>query len=229
MSQQPPAHPFGEPPQGPSTPPTAPHQGWTPAPLSDGSRPSVGARRPVSAEPGAPLGGPALRSVNIDEFAPPRSRLPLLVTIVVLVVAALIWGATLLRPASSATSAGPSPSASPSATRSASGLPFLSPDERFSGRWEIVEHRWTDSGLEVEITLAADRGPVNYSFVAFNNDGVDATESTAGSQQPQFSGEPIPSGQQESGWLFFPIERGPATIILATSGGNQMSALAVSG
>ena len=167
--------------------------------------------------------------MNIDEFAPPRSRLPLLVTVVVLVVAALIWGATLLRPASSATSAGPSPSASPSATRSASGLPFLSPDERFSGRWEIVEHRWTDSGLEVEITLAADRGPVNYSFVAFNNDGVDATESTAGSQQPQFSGEPIPSGQQESGWLFFPIERGPATIILATSGGNQMSALAVSG
>jgi len=63
----------------------------------------------------------------------------------------------------------------------------------------------------VEITLAAERGPVNYSFVAFNNAGVDATESTAGSQQPQFSGQPIPSGQQESGWLFFPIERAPAS------------------
>ena len=228
MSQQPPAHPFGEPPQGSPTPPTAPQQGWTPAPLSDGSRPSVGVRPPGANEPGAPLGGPALRSVNIDEFAPPRSRLPLLVTVIVLVIAALIWGATLLRPASSAVPA-TSPSASPTTTSSASGLPFLSPDERFSGRWEIVEHRWTDSGLEVEITLAAERGPVNYSFVAFNNAGVDATESTAGSQQPQFSGQPIPSGQKESGWLFFPIERGPATIILATSGGNQMSALPVSG
>lgn len=167
--------------------------------------------------------------MNIDEFAPPRSRLPLLVTLVVLVVAALIWGATLLRPASSTAGANPSASASPTATSSGSGLPFLSPDERFSGRWEIIEHRWTDSGLEVEITLAADRGPVNYSFVAFNNAGVDPTESTAGSEQPQFSGLPIPTGQKESGWLFFPIERGPATIILATAGGNQMSALAVSG
>lgn len=229
MSQQPPAHPFGEPPQGPSTPRSAPQQGWTPAPLSDGSRPSVGAHAPVSVQPGAPLGGPALRSVNIDEFAPPSSRLPLLVTLVVLVVAALIWGATLLRPASPTAAASPSASSSPAATPSGSGMPFLSPDERLSGRWEIVDHRWTDSGLEVEITLAADRGPVNYSFVAFNNAVVEATESTAGSEQPQFSGQPIPTGQKESGWLFFPIERGPATIILATSGGNQMSALPVSG
>ena len=108
-------------------------------------------------------------------------------------------------------------------------MPFLSPDERHSGRWEIVEHRWTDSGLEVEITVAADRGPVNYSFIAFNNDSLDATDPTVGSAQPQFSGQPIQTGQQESGWLFFPLERGPTTIILATAGGTQMSALAVSG
>ncbi len=228
MSQQPPAHPFGEPPQGQSNVTAAPQQGWTPAPLSDGSRPSVGAHPPVPSTSGAPLGGPALRSVNIDEFAPPRSRLPLLVTIIVLVVAGLIWGATLLRPAPTPASSR-SASPSPTATSSGSGLPFLSPDERFSGRWEIVEHRWTDSGLEVEITVAADRGPVNYSFVAFNNAGVDPTEAVAGSDQPQFSGEPIPSGQKESGWLFFPIERGPTTIILATAGGNQMSALPISG
>jgi hypothetical protein len=167
--------------------------------------------------------------VNIDEFAPPRSRLPLLVTVIVLVVAALIWGATLLRPTAPATTASPKPSASQTSTARASGLPFQSPDERLSGRWEIVEHRWTDSGLEVEISLAAERGPVNYSFVAFNNAGVDPTEPTEGSQQPHFSGQPIPSGQQESGWLFFPLERGPATIILATAGGNQMSALPISG
>lgn len=225
MSQQRPTHPFGEQPEGPS----APQPGWAPAPLSDGSRPSVGAHVPISAQPGAPLGGPALRSVNIDEFAPPRSRLPLLVTLVVLVVAALIWGATLLRPVTPTATASPSASQSASPRPSAPGLPFVSPDERYAGRWEIVEHRWTDSGLEVEITLAADRGPVNYSFVAFNNAGVEATEAMAGSGQPQFSGQPIQTGQTESGWLFFPLERGPATIILATAGGNQMSALAVSG
>ena len=225
MSQQPPDQPSGETPQGSSTP----QPGWAPAPLSDGSRPSVGPHAPGFAPPGALLGGPALRSVNIDEFTPPRSRLPLLVTLVVLLVAALIWGATMLRPTSPTAGASPSPSRSVSAKPSGPGLPFLSPDERFSGRWEIVDHRWTDSGLEVEITLAADRGPVNYSFVAFNNDGVDATDPSAGSSQPQFSGLPIETGEQESGWLFFPLERGPATIILATAGGNQMSALPVAG
>jgi hypothetical protein len=167
--------------------------------------------------------------VKIDEFAPPKSRLPLVLTLVVLLVAALIWGATMLRPdaATPAAPASPTPSATPTPT--APGLPFLTPDERYAGRWEIVEHRWTDSGLEVEIRLAVDKGPVNYSFLAFENSGVEATSPTPGSEAPQFSGQPIGTGQMESGWLFFPLERGPATIILATAGGNQMSALPVSG
>lgn len=225
MTQQPPDDPFGERPEGVSAPGSTPQQGWTPAPLSDGLRPWVGAQ-PSEPARSAPLGGPALRSVKIDEFAPPRSRLPLVLTLVVLLVAALIWGATMLRPAPPAPAAAPTPSATSPTAR---GLPFLTPDERFAGRWEIVEHRWTDSGLEVEIRLTVDKGPVNYSFLAFENSGVEATSPTPGSDQPQFSGLPIETGQEESGWLFFPLERGPATIILATAGGNQMSALPVVG
>lgn len=176
----------------------------------------------------APLGGPALRSVKIDEFAPPRSRLPLVVTLVVLLLAGLIWGATMLRPAAApapAVSASPSPSPTPTLP----GLPFISQDQEYAGRWQILEHRWTDAGLEVEIMLAVDRGPFGYSFVAFENSGIEPARPTPGSDSPRFSGRPIDSGQQETGWLFFPLERGPATIILSTEGGNQMSALAVSG
>ena len=204
-----------------------PQQGWAPAPLSDGARPRVGAPPSAPATSAAPLGGPALTSVKIDEFAPPRSLLPLVVTVVVLLVAALIWGATMLRPDPPAPVASSTPTAS--ATPTTPGLPFLTPDERYAGRWEIVEHHWTDSGLEVEIRLAVDKGPFSYSFLAFENVGIQATSPSPGSGSPQFSGEPIETGEQESGWLFFPLERGPATIILATAGGNQMSALAVSG
>jgi hypothetical protein len=167
--------------------------------------------------------------VTIDEFAPPRSRLPLVVTLVVLLIAGLIWGATLLRPAAPTPSATPSPTPSASATSAAPGLPFVTPDQQFTGRWQIVEHRWTDSGLEVEITLAVDQGPLDYSFLAFENSSIEPTIPTPGSESPLFSGQPIGTGQSESGWLFFPLDRGPTTIILSTSGGNQMSALAVSG
>ena len=227
MTQKPPTQPSGEPPENSSTPPHTPQQGWAPAPLSDGARPWVGAQSSTPTTSSAPLGGPALASVKIDEFAPPRSRLPLVVTVVVLLVAALIWGATMLRPDTPAPAASPTPT--PTATPTAPGLPFLTPDKRYAGRWEIVEHQWTDSGLEVEIRLAVDKGPFSYSFLAFENSGVQATSPSPGSGSPQFSGEPIETGEQESGWLFFPLERGPATIILSTSGGNQMSALAVSG
>ncbi|WP_198018541.1 hypothetical protein, partial [Sedimentibacter sp. B4] len=94
-------------------------------------------------------------------------------------------------------------------TRSA----LRTPDERYTGRWEILRQQWTDSGLEVEIRVMADKGPIDYSFVAFGNDDVQATTAQPGSEQPQFSGMPIQSGNQETGWLFFPLRRGAATII----------------
>ncbi len=227
MNQLPPQQPSDGPPEGSAPPAPAPLPGWSPAPLSDGGRPWVGGGPPKAQEGANPLGGPSLRPVKIEEFAPPSSRLPLLITLVVLLVAGLIVGATMLRQGAPAASA--SSTASPTRTAAASGLPFLTPDARHAGRWEILEHRWTDSGLEVEIRISVDRGPFSYSFMAFENDGVVATNPDPGSQPPQFSGLPIATGAQESGWLFFPLDRGPATIILATAGGNQMSALPVSG
>lgn len=207
----------------------APPPGWTPAPLSGGARPTVGRDDDAAATPptSAPLGPPAQRSVSIQEFAPPKSRLPLVVTLAALLAAGLIWGGTMLRSPLPAPS--PTVTASPSATPAGSGLPFLTPDGERSGRWEILQHEWTDAGLEVEIRLAVDRGPVSYSFLAFENAGLNATEAQPSSQLPRFSGSAIDSGAEERGWVFFPMTRGPSTIVLATGGGNQMSALPVPG
>lgn len=222
MSQQPPVDPTGLPPE-----PASPRSGWLPAPLSDGGRPSFHVGPAARPEKGAPLGGSTLPSVSIQEFAPPRSRLPLLVSLVAVLVAGLIWAGTTLRPAP------PTPSASvtgaPSASPGAPGLPFVTPDEQYAGRWEILRHQWSDAGLEVEIRIAADHGPVTYSFLAFGNNDVQATEAEPGSQGPSFSGRAIPTGGVETGWLFFRLERGATTIILATAGGSQMSALPVAG
>lgn len=211
-------------PNGPQAPPA----GWAPAPLSDGGRPSVGRATRPQPVAGDPLGTSGLPAVTIDEFAPPRSRLPLVVVAVALVAAALIWAGTTWRAQSGPTAEG-SPSARPTATSSAPGLPFVTPDERFTGRWEILQHQWTDSGLEVEIRVAAERGPITYSFAAFGNNDMQSTSASPGSQNPKFTGLPIASGRDETGWLFFPLERGPSTIILATASGNQMSALPVAG
>ncbi|MCA0296352.1 MAG: hypothetical protein LCH96_13810 [Actinobacteria bacterium] len=227
MSQQHfPTGPADQPGAGHSAPPS----GWAPAPLSDGGRPSV-AREPQVAPPrSTPIGG-QLSSVKIDEFAPPRSRLPLVVVVVALLVAGLIWAGTAWRGQQDITAgSSPSPSASsPGATSTASGLPFVTPDQRYNGRWEVLRHQWTDSGLEVEIRLAADKGPISYSFLAFGNNDVQATNASPGSQNPKFDGLPLQTGQEATGWLFFPLERGASTIILATASGNQMSALAVAG
>ena len=203
----------------------SPPPGWAPAPLS-GERAALGGRPPGPEQVTTPLGAPAPDSVNIDQFAPPRSRLPLVVTLVALLAAALIWAGTTLRPPAPGPGATPS---APTASPAAPGLPFLTPDERYSGRWEILEHRWTDAGLEAKIRIAVDRGPIGVAFVAFENSGVYATEAQEGSQPPTFSGLPIPSGESETGWVHFPMNRGPATIILTTAIGNQMSALPVPG
>lgn len=229
MTQQAPdsSRPDHTQPSGSQPTPVAPAPGWAPAPLSGGGRPTIGGEQPTPHDPGTALGAPAHRSVKIDEFAPPRSRLPLVVILVALLAAALIWAGTALRPTVSATGASPSPS--PTATSTAAGLPFLSPDGRYSGRWQILQHRWTDWGLEVEIRIAAEKGPISYSFMAFDNTSVEATQPDVGSQAPHFTGLPIKTGTEEIGWLFFPLERGPSTIILATAAGNQMSALAVPG
>lgn len=205
-------------PNGPTGPDNPPPIGWSPPPLS--------ADAPTTAGPqmGQDPNSPVTNALSIGQFAPRRSVLPALLLLVGVAAAVLIWMGTT-RPAPV-----PAPSPTPTATSTTgSGLPFVSPDERRSGRWEVVEHRWTSDGLEVSIRISVDRGPVTYSFLAFENSTLEATDPEPVNNRPAFSGRPIATGEQETGWVLFRIKRGPTTVILASEAGNQMSALSVPG
>ena len=225
MSQSPfttgpaPGDTSGQPGRRQHTPPPA---GWTPPPLV-GRQSGQSGRRPTD-----PFGDPPVQPVRIEDFAPPRSRVPMFVTLAVLAALALVLlGGTLraylpVPPASSPTPTVATPSALP-------GLPFTTPDERARGRWEILDHRWTASGLMVEVRIHVDHGPLGYSFMAFENQGTEVIEPSPGADSPALTGSSIPTGGVETGWVYFLMTRGDATIILANEEGRQMSALVVEG
>ena len=227
MSQQPPTHPFGEPPEGPSSAP----------PAGLGTRPALG-RLPA-------VGGRAGARVGAARRAPGRTG-------------AAVGEHRRVRPAAFASAAAGDPrragrrradlGGDPAAARrperrrqserepvgvpdaAPPGLPFLSPDERYSGRWEIVEHRWTDSGLEVEITRRRRPRPGEL-LVRRVQQHRRGSHRIRGRLRPAAvlrPADPARARRSPAG-CSSRIERGPTTIILATAGGNQMSALPVSG
>ena len=204
--------------------PSAPPPGWAPAPLSGSERPSLAGAPQQRATPPPALGSQP--STTIGEFTAPRTVWPVVIVVVAVLAAVGIWASTTLRPDLPSAS---KPSPTPVATATASGLPFVSPDERYSGRWEIVGQEWTDSGVELQIRISADRGPVSYSFLAFENTGVMATDPQPSTHLPRMSGFPIATGEEETGWIFMPLARGQATLILANAAGQQMSALGIPG
>lgn len=167
--------------------------------------------------------------MNIGEFAPPRSRLPLVLTALVLVVLAVVVLSGVFRTMIPAVTPTLTPTPSASATSARPGLPFTTPDERYWGRWEILDHRWTRSGLMVEIRIHVDNGPLGYSFMAFENQGAEVINPSPGADSPPLTGASIPTGGIETGWVYFVMDRGDSTIILADEDGKQMSALVIKG
>lgn len=223
---------MGGPPPRPAQPHpngSAPPPGWAPAALGGQPGPGTPSGPTEGRRPTDPFGRAAPQAVHIEDFAPPKSKAPLIVTLAVGVALALVILASTLRPGLLASVPTVTPTPSASTTVSESGLPFTSPDERFNGRWEIMDHRWTDHGLMVQVRIKVDRGPLGYTFMAFENQGTDVIDPSPGADSPVLSGRRIPSGGEETGWVYFSMARGDATIILANEAGRQMSALVVQG
>ncbi len=177
-------------------------------------------------DPTRPLGPQRPDATHIEQFTPPRSPLPWLIMVGAVVVAALIlFTATLSnRPPEPSPSPGPS-TTSPEST--ASGYPFVTPDGQVAGHWEVVETRWNDEGVEVNLRLAVDKGTLWYTFMAFSNDAAEVLEPGPPMSSPALGWEPIEEGEERTGWLFFPTYRADLTLLLATDAGRQISALLV--
>lgn len=242
--------PGGPPPQGPgSTPPGWGAQPWPPAaqpPAPQQYPPQQyppqqypqqqypgppGATQPTGPQasrfdPTRALGEAPPQSVSINQFAPPPNRTPMIATIVALVVLALVIGV-----GSYVRSQPAQPSASPSATPTASaepGQPFSAPGGQ-QGRWQILDQKWTDEGLQLQLRIDADSAALSFSFIAFANASTTVVQPTASSASPDLRTGTAAPGRPATGYVFFPMPREDATIILATATGRQISALPVKG
>ncbi|MFT4295007.1 MAG: hypothetical protein QM582_06300 [Micropruina sp.] len=166
--------------------------------------------------------------MSIGQFAPPPNRTPMLITVVALVVLVLvIVGGSYVRSLPEST---PSSSPTPSQTASAGpGLPFNTPDERQKGRWEILDSEWTDEGLQLQLRIYSDGGPITFGFMAFANATTEVIRPTSSPRSPDIRTGTASPARAATGYVFFPMSRGDATIILTTGTGRQMSALPVKG
>ncbi len=228
--------PGGPPPQGPgSTPPNWGAQPGNGYPQQPYTPPQHNPRQPAGPQPGTPgfdptraLGEAPPQSVSIDQFKPPSpNRTPLLVTIVALVALVLVISTGIyLR----SQPAAPSPSASTSQSVPAGpGQPFDTPNGLQKGRWEILEQKWTDEGLQLHLRIYSDTGPITFSFLAFANASTEVVDPTSSSMSPDIRTGTASPAAPVTGYVFFPMAREDATIILATGSGRQMSALVVKG
>ena len=182
---------------------------------------------PASFDPTRALGEAPPQSVSIDQFRPPPNRTPMLITIAALITLALvIFGGLYIRNQGSQPSPSPSPSQS---TPAGPGQPFDTPTGQQHGRWEILNQQWTDEGLQLQLRIYSDKGPITFSFMAFTNASTQIVEPSTSPLAPDIRTGTASPAKPVTGYVFFPMPRGDATIILATGSGRQMSALPVKG
>lgn len=229
--------PGGPPPTGPGAPPpgwgaqptnpAGPPLGQHPAqPQQYAGQAPLHPDRPGAFDPTRALGEAPPQSVSIDQFRPPPNRTPMLITIAALVTLALvIAGGLYLR--SQPSQPRPSPTTSQT-TPAGPGQPFTTPSGQ-PGRWQILEQQWTDEGLQLQLRIYSDQGPISFSFMAFTNASTQIVDPVSSPLSPDIRTGTASPNKPVTGYVFLPMPKGDATIILATGTGRQMSALPVKG
>lgn len=202
--------PYGTPPYGTQPYVTQP-SGYPPAP------------------PGQqPLGQQPIPTNDIGRYAPPKSRGPIVAAIVgVVVLLAVVAAGLILKTPPAAPVETPAPSA-PATQADRPGHPFIMPsNSAATGRWQVVGREWTDQGVVVQVRVWCDTDTCSYGFTSFANNGRDPVNPTTSPRQPQLGRGFLTAGNSVSGYVFLPLPRGAATLILTTSSGRQISALPI--
>ena len=171
------------------------------------------------------------RPVDIDAYAPPRQTGATVWLVVAAAVLAGIVLAVLFIRVPGTPVVEPTTTPTPTSTASTSagpGMPFTMPgNPGAQGRWQLLSHAWTDAGLVVRVRIWCDRDTISYGFVAFSNSGALTYEPETGAPEPEIGSGQLRSGNSITGYVFVPMPRGSATLILTTSSGRQVSALAI--
>lgn len=169
------------------------------------------------------------RPVDISAYAPPKRPggmgwfIVLGVALVAIVIGVLVVRPPLPGPTPTPTAQQPDANAGP-------GMPFTGPGYGGGeGRWEILQHRWAGDEVTLRVRITADKGAVSYGFVAFANrdTSAGASEPVYGAPSPRLDTGILSPGQTAEGYVRFDLPHGPATLILTTAGGRQMSALPI--
>ena len=163
--------------------------------------------------------------VSIEDFKPKRNTVWFVLLGIVLVLA-IGAGILINNHPMTVSPTGPTttPIAYPTPTRTG-GTGFA--DSSSSGYWKITNTTWGASGVQLTLEITVDTGRLYYQFYAYTQAG-DVLEPVPGSPselQPGF----VPAGQTVTGTLTFQAPRQPLTLIMVSTGQNQLSALPVSG
>lgn len=171
------------------------------------------------------------RPVDINAYAPPKRPggagwfIGLGVAVLAIVLAVVF-----LRPSAPSPVPVPSPSQSSATSASGPGMPFTAPGVSGNeGRWEVLEQRWNGDELILRVKVSADKGTISYGFVAFSNAGTSVYKPVPGGPQPELSTGRLSAGGSAEGYVMIDMPKGPATLILTTQAGNQISALPING
>lgn len=174
-----------------------------------------------------PLGQQPLPSNDIGRYAPPKPRGPVVAAVVgaVVLVAVLVAGFFLQ---GQSVAPAPTPNATAQGTSGLPGQPFIMPNNSAAtGRWQVLSREWTDTGVLVQVRVSCDSETCSYGFTSFSNTGSTSVDPITSPRQPQLTRGTLQAGQSTTGWVFLPLPRGAATLILLTSAGRQISALPI--
>lgn len=185
-----------------------------------------------------PVGPAPTPTITIDQFTPKRNRTgPIILVIVAVVVfAAILYLGT--RPDSlSTTGASASASPTPTAPRTTPSLPtggdfatsIRFQSDRVAGNFSIENSRWEGSTLVVEVTVAVERGQLNYQFLSMDMTSGDVALSDDPTTADELRGGTIQAGEQVNGSVRFTKERGDTQILLGDVNGRNLTMLAVKG
>lgn len=199
---------------------------------------------PVSPARSSPLGTPPPPDYS-RQFEPPKgARGPLIITLIVLTVVALVVGTasviahlqdkTQIRPAPTPTAAGRSPAATPDGR----SIAFSSPEA--DGRLTVLHHQWTAAGdqppitgtyLVLKIRLEVTDGSISSDpgyFELFDAQGRLTDSTTEGAPDPVLPSTILYKGGQASGFIAFDVIRGDVTLVL-TNRRSAVTALKIPG